>query len=363
MNERLPRIAVFWSRLPAYAFASLQSLQDKLGESLRVFSLGEPPAYFGETPEWKNSGIRTLPRRPFDTDLITKIMAEMDDFRPDFAFLTGWSLPCVRQLAPALKSRKVFTVCMSDTPWQGNMRQFLRGLLGRRMIRNWYDAMWVPGERGRLLAEFAGFHPDRVWMNLYCADVDGFCHPGESNPQRNREFLFTGRLVPAKNIRLLARAYSVYRNRVDDPWSLRIVGEGEERHHLEGIPGVVFEGRKSQEESAKIMAAASCFILPSIYEPWGVVVHEAAASGLPLILSHRVGSGPEFLRDGINGRMVNAANPDEMAGAMIWIHNSGKIEEMGGISRRFATVLTPVRWADYVTMKCREQMKRNASSE
>ena len=62
--------------------------------------------------------------------------------------------------------------------------------------------------------------------------------------------------------------------------------------------------------------AADVFALLSRHEPWGVVVNEAAACGLPLVLSDRVGAAPDLLRDGENGYLVPADDPGAAAAAL-----------------------------------------------
>jgi glycosyltransferase involved in cell wall biosynthesis len=71
-------------------------------------------------------------------------------------------------------------------------------------------------------------------------------------------------------------------------------------------------GGATEEELAHRYVAADIFALLSRQETWGVVVTEAAASGLPLVLSDRVGAAYDLLRDGENGLLVPA---DDVAAA------------------------------------------------
>jgi len=69
----------------------------------------------------------------------------------------------------------------------------------------------------------------------------------------------------------------------------------------EELSGVEVKGFLQQEDLAEETAGAGAFVLPSRREPWGVVVHEFAAAGLPLILSSACGAATEFLIPGYNG--------------------------------------------------------------
>jgi glycosyltransferase involved in cell wall biosynthesis len=62
--------------------------------------------------------------------------------------------------------------------------------------------------------------------------------------------------------------------------------------------------------------AADVFALLSLREPWGVVVNEAAACRLPLVLSDRVGAAPDLLHDGENGFLVPAGDVERAADAL-----------------------------------------------
>jgi glycosyltransferase involved in cell wall biosynthesis len=75
-------------------------------------------------------------------------------------------------------------------------------------------------------------------------------------------------------------------------------------------------GGLGEEELAQRYVDADVFALLSRHETWGVVVNEAAASGLPLVLSDRVGAAHDLLRDGENGYLVPADDVQAAAEAL-----------------------------------------------
>jgi glycosyltransferase involved in cell wall biosynthesis len=75
-------------------------------------------------------------------------------------------------------------------------------------------------------------------------------------------------------------------------------------------------GGVAEEDLARRYVGADVFALLSRHEPWGVVVNEAAASGLPLVLSDRVGAAYDLLRDGENGFLVPAEDVGASAEAL-----------------------------------------------
>lgn len=121
---------------------------------------------------------------------------------------------------------------------------------------------------------------------------------GEGALRQNRQTCFRvgylGRLVPHKKVDVLIDAFSRARKEPGFPASeLLIVGDGLERAWLEnaarGVP-VRFAGWLSGEEKIGALHSLDCLVLPSSYEPWGLVVNEALSSGVPVIVSEAVGA-------------------------------------------------------------------------
>ena len=102
---------------------------------------------------------------------------------------------------------------------------------------------------------------------------------------------------------------------------LLLVGDGAERRSLEDLARTLdvratFAGELPWDDIVDAYVASDVFALLSSRETWGVVVNEAAASGLPLILSDHVGAAPDLLRDGENGYLVAAGDSDAAASAL-----------------------------------------------
>ncbi|MDA7932124.1 glycosyltransferase family 4 protein, partial [Akkermansiaceae bacterium] len=96
-----------------------------------------------------------------------------------------------------------------------------------------------------------------------------------------------------------------------------------------------------------LMSEASAFVLPSRFEPWGVVVQEAAASSLPLICSDACGAGVHLLRDRWNGRCFPSGDAHRLAECLLWTHqqSTAEREEMGERSFELSKQYTPELWA------------------
>jgi glycosyltransferase involved in cell wall biosynthesis len=146
--------------------------------------------------------------------------------------------------------------------------------------------------------------------------------------------LSAGRLAPEKGHDTLVRAIAA----AGAPsLALAIAGEGPERAGLERLAtelGVRLDllGDLGPDRLAGAYAGADVFALLSTHEPWGVVVNEAAASGLPLVLSDQVGAAYDLLRDGENGFLVPAGDVDAAAAALRRLADDPELRR--GLGRR-----------------------------
>lgn len=159
---------------------------------------------------------------------------------------------------------------------------------------------------------------DRLFLTPYAVNNDYFQRKAESLfPQRQQVrqgwgipdgrpvILYAGKLVPWKQPQLLLEAYR--RVRQELPCALLYIGDGplrtaiEERIRTARIPDVYITGFLNQTEISRGYIAGDLLVLPSDYEPWGLVVNEAMNFKLPIVVSDRVGCGPDLVRSGENG--------------------------------------------------------------
>ena len=138
-------------------------------------------------------------------------------------------------------------------------------------------------------------------------------------------------------------------NQEHPPWNLCLLGDGELKsaliaqckrlgfHVAECAPWeqsdsskiqnskssiVYFPGFRQIEELPRFYAHAGCFVHPAFEEPWGLVINEAMACGLPVLSGNNVGAAEELVEDGVNGWKFDAENVAEMAQRMVAISAS-----------------------------------------
>jgi glycosyltransferase involved in cell wall biosynthesis len=176
-----------------------------------------------------------------------------------------------------------------------------------------------------------GAPAERVHVFANTVDVDEFAADAARLAPRRPELrsvlgaapddvvvLSVARLAREKGLDVLVRSVA----EAGDPRLLLVLtGDGAERARLEQLArdlGVrlVLAGDVEWERIVELYVVADVFALLSEREPWAVVVNEAAACGLPLVLSDRVGAAHDLLRDGENGTLVAAGDMSGAAAAL-----------------------------------------------
>ena len=238
------------------------------------------------------------------------------------------------------------------TPWKERVKG--------AAIRMLFDGAIAGGEAHVRYLEALGFPADRIARRYDVVDNDFFASRARearaSGETREPYFLYVGRLSPEKNVGGLIRAYAEYRRRGGD-WRLVLVGGGPEEQALReeasasGFAGdIEFAGLRSSSELPGYYAHAACFVLPSKCEPWGLVVNEAMASGLPVIVSNRCGAAEDLVVDGRNGFVFDPYRGGELSQAMEQMNAAGadKRDRMARASEELVARFSPARWADEV---------------
>jgi glycosyltransferase involved in cell wall biosynthesis len=156
------------------------------------------------------------------------------------------------------------------------------------------------------------FNPvDVAWYHSYAAV--------NRNPViSGHHYLYAGQLIERKNIETIIRSFAAIKNNLD---SLTIAGDGPQSEDLKNltkllgvVDSVVFKGHLSQEELARQYAESHTFILVSTNEVWGLVVNEALASGLHVVVSDKCGVA-DFVRD-MEGVYICNTDKDSVQKAM-----------------------------------------------
>lgn len=350
------RIALLINGMTGYLHAEFEELA-ALGHELLVVTPGTPQVAVGAMADTAFGDLGTAAFARVhawqETPDPAALVAMVEDFDPDAVLMTSWNFAQAYRAVMRAVAPRVVRVLIMDNLWRAAPRQWLGRATHRWYVDNVADAVLVPSDRSEFYARRLGFGAADIIRGSISADTRLFTSGPRTAEElgSRRSFLSVGRLVDHKGADVLAAAYRRYRELDDDPWSLDVVGIGPMRPLLEGLPGVTLHGFRPPAEVAQMMREAACFVLPSRIEPYGAVVHEAAASGLPLLCSDFSGAVPGLLQDGYNGWQVPTGDVEHWAQALVRMSDAGpeRLAEMSAISRALSTRLSPRGWARHLT--------------
>lgn len=337
---RKPVVLVFWQGASGYFAACLKALADEGCEVHLIIQGNRKDVEFSLT-DFSHPSINVYRYEEFSRTTLRNLH---DSINPGLLMVSSWHI--MKYVSISRRSKALRVLCM-DNQWSGTIKQRL-GVLGRYMLiqRN-YDVAFVPGDRQRRFANLLGFSDSKIWVGLYSADTQRFLdHTGE----RELEFIFVGRLVEQKGIINLVNAYKLYRANNLEPLNLRVCGIGPLEGAFKGIPGVIMSGFVQPAHLPSTFGKSSIMIIPSEFEPWGVVIHEACASGLFIICTFECGAAFSLVEDGWNGRIIPSRNSLKLMHAMQEAHQIMRDESelISSRSRSVAARYTPEIWAQNV---------------
>ena len=285
-------------------------------------------------------GVKYVPRSEVTLDELKKIVVQ-DEVRS--IFVSGWMDIGYLLALYQTRAKRAKTLVGLDDWWFGTFRQRAGSMLIRLIKRSVFDYAWIPGPRQYEYARRMGFKDNQVVYNMLSADEAHYLRMpvkhgvNEGSTLSTPSFLYVGRFSPEKGVQDLVSAYKYYKTELGGRWELKCVGNGPLQYEVECIQE--YSGRvypfSSSEEIFNLIARSSVVVIPSRRDYSPLVVHEAALSGKPLLISENVGNRYTYLIHGYNGRLHKAHNPVDLAHNMLEFENmsSHELKEMGKSSR------------------------------
>lgn len=337
-------IVFLYFELAEYSFACFAELLKKC-YAVHVFRYPvnkEAPFVFANTPR-----LNVYDRTQFNH---AKLLDEILRIRPDLIVCSGWTDKDYLKVCKEFFG-KIPTVVAFDNQWKGTIRQWAACLVASKLLRSKFSHCWVPGERQKTFAKRLGFKSGDILLNFYSADLSFFAniylHIHEIKVKKiPHRFIFVGRYYDFKGITDLWDAFIQLQDEWPNDWELWCLGTGTK--HLMKHEKIKHFGFVQPKDLGNYMKDAGVFVLPSWKEPWGVVVHEFAAAGFPLLLSDEVGAADVFLKPGENGLVFKARDVNSLKNLMqkIILMKDEDLVKMGELSHRLATSISPGIWAD-----------------
>ncbi|MCA0132443.1 glycosyltransferase family 4 protein [Winogradskyella alexanderae] len=314
---------------------SIKEILTTEGVTVHSFSYKEPHTTPYRLKNLKTYRLKDLSRQQF----LKKLMK----INPELIVVAGWAVSDFVWVAKKVRKKlNIPIVSYSDTQWQGTIKQKINCLISPWHLKKAFSHIWAAGIYQYEYARKLGFAKPKIITNALSCDVQLFSEVSIKTKRKTypKNFLFIGRFVPVKGLNLLIKAW----NQISDKkgWTLTLVGDGPQKNKIYNLEDVILKNYMTQKEIREEFEQAGCFILPSIYEPWALVIHEAAVAGLPIIATNVCGAAPHFIITGYNGYKVQPSVEDiKTAMENIMALTTEQLLEFSKNSRKLSSSITP----------------------
>lgn len=363
------KVAVLFHRLGPYHYARLKAANELCQlHAVEFSSVDETYAWdvveentgFARTTLFTDSDVE----KKSSFEIIGAFKEVFARIKPDVIAIPGWSgRPAFLALA-LCREIGIPAIAMSDSTEQDQLRHWWREWIKKCVIEN-FTAALVGGSPHADYIHKLGMPIGRIFYGYDVVDNNYF-FVGAVSVRKNEKkmrhryllpkkyFLGSYRFIVKKNIDCLIRAYAEYRERAGSGhWQLVLLGDGELRPQIESLisklgldEDVILPGFKQYADLPVYYGLATAYIQASTTEQWGLVVNEAMAAGLPVLVSNRCGCAPDLVREGENGFTFNPYNVNELTDLLIKLSsNSVDLTAMGQASQRIIAAWTPETFA------------------
>jgi glycosyltransferase involved in cell wall biosynthesis len=372
--EHKPAIAVVFHHIGPYHHARLNAAADRLSVTGFEWSAKAYDAWGAADSPARYHKVSLFPEatncKPGKAKLGRAFWSALEQANPDVVALNGWNNFGSLVAASCCVRRGISMVVMSESARRDESRTWWKEGIKRHII-DLYAAALVGGQRHIDYLVELGMPRERVFTGYDVVDNDYFAERAleirNSKFETRKKyrlpenyFLASARFIEKKNLPRLIRAYAKYRqtsevrgqkSEITEPWDLVLLGDGRLKPDLCRLISdlrltahVHLPGFKQYEELPVYYALAKAFVHPSTTEQWGLVVNEATASRLPLIVSNRCGCVPELVQD--NGFIFEPTDEHELASRLLQMASLSDDERrrLGDASYRIVANFAPERF-------------------
>jgi 1,2-diacylglycerol 3-alpha-glucosyltransferase len=368
----MQKIAVIFDNLGPYHIARLSAASRRC--ELLAIEIGAISAQYAwrptETVPFKRATLFESGEIRDQRTLFHRLRTTLSKQNPDLVVVPGWNYKAIDGLRAAKALGKPIVV-VSESQEKDFKRNALKEWIKRRYV-GLCDAGLVGGTPQRSYLQKLGMPSGLIYTgydvvdNSYFSAASDLARDAAASAQARlampeKFFLASARFIEKKNLPGLISAYAIYRRMTltsvgvpQVPWQLVILGDGELRPKLEAmvekleLSGFVhMPGFKQYDELPNYYGLAGAFVHASTTEQWGLVVNEAMACGLPVIVSDSCGCVIDLVEIGRNGYVFSSEDVNGLASLLRHISSEGcDREAMGRASRQIIDRWTPDAFAD-----------------
>ena len=356
----MPTVAIQFARLGPYHIARINSAVEALAET-RWNVVALETAGIDITYAWKKeTGKQSWTRHTIFPDaeresipsrtIKSRFTTVLDQLQPDAIAIAGWGSPDARACLSWCKKNGAKAIVMSETREADGQRTWWKEIIKQRLVSQ-FDAGLVGGHSHRDYLVKLGLPSEAIQFGYNVIDNHYFTTEADRLRQEDASltlrpyFLASNRFIERKNLDRLVSAYTEAISDTDPSakaWDLCLLGDGplmpqlktqvsnagltvaevapwETRQEDQGEPTVFFPGFRQIEELPRFYAHAGCFVHPALAEPWGLVINEAMACGVPILSSSNAGAAEELVIDGENGWKFDPKSSASIANSIVKI--------------------------------------------
>jgi glycosyltransferase involved in cell wall biosynthesis len=366
------RLVIITEIISPYRIPLFNALAKRSEVDLHVIFLAETDPQLRQWQVYKNEikfscrVLRSYRRRigRFHALINFGMGGALSDARPDVILCGGYNYLASWHALLWARAHSVPFFLWSES----NLRDMRSGRAPVEMLKGEFlrrcSGFVVPGKSAKDFLLARGIKDRMIFNALNAVDNDLFAAAASlaranAGPIRNecglpgRYFLFVGRLVREKGIFELLSAYATLDEDLRRAIGLVFVGDGPLREALEREAATIssgmirFVGFAQRDDLPKYYALADMMILPTYTDTWGLVVNEAMACGLPVILSAAAGCGQDLVTENWNGRVVPSRDVQALASAMRDIAEDSNLRSMmGARSGQRIREYSPEAWSE-----------------
>jgi glycosyltransferase involved in cell wall biosynthesis len=282
---------------------------------------------------------------------------------PDVVCCGGYNYIAAWQAAFWARRRAIPLLLWAESNARDRRHGYVPVEMAKRQFVRMCAAVIVAGTSSCNYMRTLGTRQGRIFTAPDAVDNDYFrchaeqirCHAKQVREELglpHRFFLFAGRILAQKGIFDLLDAYARLKLETRMQVGLVFVGDGVDREKLMAqattvTPGhICCAGFAQRERLCAYYALADALVFPTHSDPWGLVVNEGMACGLPVIATTAAGCSEDLVQDGYNGFSFTPGNVDELARAMEIIAGSEDLRgEMGRRSQGIIEAHSPAKCA------------------
>jgi glycosyltransferase involved in cell wall biosynthesis len=366
-----PRLAIITEVIAPYRIPLFNALARRPELELEVLFLSENDPTLRQWRVYKeeiNFPYHVLPswRRRFGGHSILLnrgLHSALNRLRPDVIVCGGYNYPASWHAAGWANGRRTPFLLWSESTSCDRRRSYAVVESMKRLFLRLSAGFVVPGKSSAAYLKDLGAEERKIFTAPNAIDISRFSEGADAarkNHLRSRTlhglpqhyFLYVGRLVKDKGVFDLLEAYAQLSPEIRAEVSLVLAGAGSQLAELKRRGSKIAPGRVQfldfvhREDLPAVYALADAFILPTHTDPWGLVINEAMACSLPVIVTNVAGCAPDLVEHDWNGLIVRPGEVTALRDAMTRLATDSQSRtQMGGRSRQRIEAYSPAAWA------------------